>query len=197
RKGSLLGKLVPKRIPMDVGLTEGESRSLLETLDRGVVRLADGRIAAANGPFGRLAGLPPGELVGREVGELFTDAGDRPLEQLEPGDGFGLRELSGRLRPISLARFGPDLWLVVDRERESRLEREVWRLASELRARPASGGDAALGGEQIGMIEHEIRTAVTAVRGYLRWLGSERDRLRGAEHWTYVREGRRATEPLE
>ena len=179
---------------MDAGLTEGESRDLLEALDRGVVRVAEGRIAAANGAFGRLAGLPSGELLGREIGELFTDAGDRPLDQLEPGDGFALRDLMGRLRPISLACFGPDLWLVIDRERESRLEREVWRLASELRARPASAADAPLGGEQIGMIEHEIRTAVTAVRGYLRWLGSERDRLLEPEHWTYVREARRAIE---
>ena len=32
------------------------------------------------------------------------------------------------------------------------------------------------------MIEHEIRTAVTVVRGYLRWLGGERDRLLEPEH---------------
>jgi signal transduction histidine kinase len=179
---------------MDAALTEGESRDLLEALDRGVLRIAEGRVAGANAAFGRLAGLPPGELVGREIGELFTDAGDRPLAELEPGDGFGLRDLAGRLRPISLARFAADLWLVIDRERESRLEREVWRLANELRARPATGGDAPLGGEQIGMIEHEIRTAVTAVRGYLRWLGSERDRLLEPEHWSYVREARRAIE---
>jgi two-component system OmpR family sensor kinase len=44
------------------------------------------------------------------------------------------------------------------------------------------------------MIEHEIRTAVTAVRGYLRWLGSERDRLLEPEHWTFVREARRSIE---
>jgi signal transduction histidine kinase len=179
---------------MDAALTEGESRDLLEALDRGLLRIAEGRVAGANAAFGRLAGLPPGELVGREIGELFTDAGDRPLAELEPGDGFGLRDLAGRLRPISLARFAADLWLVIDRERESRLEREVWRLANELRARPATGGDAPLGGEQIGMIEHEIRTAVTAVRGYLRWLGSERDRLLEPEHWSYVREARRAIE---
>ena len=179
---------------MDAALSEGESRDLIEALDRGVVRFAEGRIAAANGAFGRLAGLPPSELVGREIAELFTDAGDRPLIELEPGDGFGLRDLNGRLRPISLERFGSDLWLVIDRERESRLEREVWRLATELRARPAAGGDAPLGGEQIGMIEHEIRTAVTAVRGYLRWLGSESDRLLEPGHWTWVREARRAIE---
>jgi len=44
------------------------------------------------------------------------------------------------------------------------------------------------------MIEHEIRTAVTAVRGYLRWLGSERHRLLEPGHWSYVREARRAIE---
>ncbi|HTO54033.1 MAG TPA: ATP-binding protein [Myxococcota bacterium] len=175
-------------------LSSSESKALLDHLDRGLVRLAQGRIVAANAVFGRLAGLPAGELIGRDVSELFADAGDRPVELLEAGDGFALRDLSGRLRPISLAPIADDLWLVIDRERESRLEREVWRLASELRARPVAGGDAPLGGEQIGMIEHEIRTAVTAVRGYLRWLGSERDRLLEPGHWTFVREARRAIE---
>jgi signal transduction histidine kinase len=175
-------------------VASGEWADLLDALDRGVVRVAAGRVVAANSAFGRLAGLPAAELPGREVAELFADAGDRPLDALEPGDGFGLRDLTGRLRPISLRRISDAVWLVLDRERESRLEREVWRLASEHRALPASPQDAALGGEQIGMIEHEIRTAVTAVRGYLRWLGSERDRLLEPEHWTYVREARRAIE---
>jgi signal transduction histidine kinase len=167
---------------------------LLDALDRGVVRVAEGRVVAANAALGRLAGLPAAELVGRGVSELFADAGDRPLEVLESGDGFALRELTGRMRPVSLRRVSDSLWLVVDRERESRLEREVWRLASEKRELPASTSEAPLGGEQIGMIEHEIRTAVTAVRGYLRWLGSERDRLLEPEHWTFVREARRAIE---
>jgi len=172
----------------------GEWTALLESLDHGVVRVEEGRVAAANAAFGRLAGLPAAELPGRAVSELFADAGDRPLEALEAGDGFGLRDLSGRLRPVSLRRVSEALWLVLDRERESRLEREVWRLASERQSLPALAGDAALGGEQIGMIEHEIRTAVTAVRGYLRWLGSERDRLLEPGHWSYVREARRAIE---
>lgn len=175
-------------------VSAAEWTDLLEALDRGVVRVVGGRIAAANAAFGRLAGLPAGELAGREVSELFTDAGDRPLAELEAGDGFGLRDLQGRLRPISLCRVSEALWLVLDRERESRLEREIWRLASERSSFPAPVSDAPLGGEQIGMIEHEIRTAVTAVRGYLRWLGSERDRLLEPEHWTFVREARRAIE---
>ena len=82
---------------------------------------------------------------------------------------------------------------MLDRERESRLEREVWRLAREKREIAAPPGEP-LRGEQIGMIEHEIRTAVTAVRGYLRWLGGERDRLLDPEHWSFVREARRAIE---
>ncbi|HTO70243.1 MAG TPA: PAS domain-containing sensor histidine kinase [Myxococcota bacterium] len=169
---------------------------LLAALDRGVVRVADGRVVAANAAFGRWAGLPPQELAGRAVAELFADVGDRPLDELQAGDGFAVRDLSGRLRPISLARVSAGLWLVLDRERESRLEREVWRLASEKRSQPPAATDAPLGGEQIGMIEHEIRTAVTAVRGYLRWLGSERDRLLEPEHWTFVREARRAIERI-
>jgi signal transduction histidine kinase len=175
-------------------VSPGEWTDLLETLDRGLVRVAEGRIVAANDALGRLTGLPAGELAGREVAELFADAGDRPLAELESGDGFAVRDLQGRLRPISLRRVSDALWLVLDRERESRLEREVWRLANEKRSLPAPSSDAPLGGEQIGMIEHEIRTAVTAVRGYLRWLGSECDRLLEPEHWTFVREARRAIE---
>jgi signal transduction histidine kinase len=175
-------------------VSAGEWADLLEGLDRGLVRVAEGRIAAANTAFGRLAGLPAAELSGRGVAELFADAGDRPLEALEPGDGFAVRDLHGRMRPVSLQRVSDALWIVIDRERESRLEREVWRLASEKRSLPASTAETPLGGEQIGMIEHEIRTAVTAVRGYLRWLGGERDRLLEPEHWTFVREARRAIE---
>ena len=175
-------------------VTPGEWAELLEGLERGLVRVSEGRIAVANATFARLVGLPAAELAGRGVGEHFVDAGDRPLEALEPGDGFALRDLSGRTRPISLRRVSDALWLVIDRERESRLEREIWRLASEKRAQPPQTSDAPLGGEQIGMIEHEIRTAVTAVRGYLRWLGGERDRLLEPEHWSFVREARRAIE---
>jgi signal transduction histidine kinase len=171
-----------------------EWADLLDGLDRGLVRVCEGRIAVANAAFGRLAGLPASELAGRGIAELFADAGDRPLDVLEPGDGFAVRDLHGRTRPISLQRVSEALWLVIDRERESRLEREVWRLASEKRSPPGTTADAPLGGEQIGMIEHEIRTAVTAVRGYLRWLGSECDRLLEPQHWTFVREARRAIE---
>jgi signal transduction histidine kinase len=183
-------------------VSTGEWADLVEALDEGLVRVAGGRIAAANAAFGRLAGLPAAELAGRTVAEVFADAGDRPLDGLEPGDGFALRDLQGRTRPVSLRRVSDGLWLVIDRERESRLEREVWRLASETASERRAAAqserrmphDAPLGGEQIGMIEHEIRTAVTAVRGYLRWLGNESDRLLGPEHWTFVREARRAIE---
>jgi signal transduction histidine kinase len=196
KEGSLLGKLLPKRIGMDVDhplVSPAEWEALLEVLDRGLVRVSAGRIANVNAPVARLAGLPAAELAGRAVSELFADAGDRSLEALEEGDGFSVRDLRGRLHPISLRRVSDSLWLVLDRDRESRLEREVWRLSSEKRALPESA-DAALGGEQIGMIEHEIRTAVTAVRGYLRWLASESDDLLEPEHWSYVREARRAIE---
>src|SRR5262245_48987848 len=175
-------------------ISSAEWAGLSDTLDRGLVRVADGRVCAANAAFGRLAGLPAAELRGRTIGELFADAGDRPLEALEPGEGFAVRDLSGRSRPVSLRRISDALWLVIDREGETRLEAEVFRLAQELAAeresRPAAH-EAPLGGEQIGMIEHEIRTAVTAVRGYLRWLGSERERLLDSQHWNFVREARR------
>jgi signal transduction histidine kinase len=175
-------------------VSTAEWADLLDGLDRGLVRVSEGRIAAANAAFGRLTGLPSIELLGRGVSELFADAGDRPLDVLEPGDGFAVRDLKGRTRPISLQRVSEALWIVIDRERESRLEREVWRLANEKLSLPAATAETPLGGEQIGMIEHEIRTAVTAVRGYLRWLGGERDRLLEPEHWTFVREARRAIE---
>jgi len=184
-------------------ISSDEMPALLEALDHGLVRVAGDRVAAANPALGRLAGLPADELAGRRIEELFVDPGDRPLATLEAGDGYQLRDLQGRLRPVSLRRVSAALWLVLDRERESRLEREVWRLASDLgdereRSQQASArsavDDQPLRGEQIGMIEHEIRTAVTAVRGYLRWLGGERDRLLDPEHWSFVREARRAIE---
>jgi len=184
-------------------ISSDETSALLEALDHGLVRVAGDRVAAANGALGRMAGLPADELAGRLTSELFVDPGDRPLRALEAGDGYQLRDLQGRLRPVSLRRVSEALWLVLDRERESRLEREVWRLASDLgdereRGQMASArsaiDDQPLRGEQVGMIEHEIRTAVTAVRGYLRWLGGERDRLLDPEHWSFVREARRAIE---
>jgi signal transduction histidine kinase len=173
-------------------LSSTDGMALVDVLDRGLVRVAAERISAANPAFARMVGLPEDELPGRAVADVF-DASGEPLAELEEGDGFALRDLQGRLRPVSLRRVSEGLWLVLDRERESRLEREVWRLASEKRE-IAPPPDEPLRGEQIGMIEHEIRTAVTAVRGYLRWLGGERERLLEPEHWSYVREARRATE---
>ncbi len=182
-----------------------EIQALLGVLDRGVLRVTGDRVAAANAALARMVGLPADELPGRTLSELFVDPGDLPLHSLEAGDGYQLRDLQGRLRPVSLRRVSDALWLVLDRERESRLEREVWRLASDLgdereRSAQASAhaalGEEPLRGEQVGMIEHEIRTAVTAVRGYLRWLGGERDRLLDPEHWSYVREARRAIERI-
>lgn len=184
-------------------VSSDEVQPLLDSLDSGLLRVAGDRILSANAGFARMAGLPADELPGRALAELFVDPGDLPVARLEPGDGFQLRDLQGRLRSISLRRVSTDLWLVLDRERESRLEREIWRLASDLgdererNARPSSQDstpDSALGGEQIGMIEHEIRTAVTVVRGYLRWLASESDRLLDPEHWSFVREARRGIE---
>jgi len=185
-------------------ISSDEIQALLDVLDSGVMRVAGDRIAAASAALGRMAGLPAEELAGRALCELFVDPGDRPLSTPEAGDSYQLRDLQGRLRPVSLRRVSDALWLVLDRERESRLEREVWRLASDLgeererssrsSARSAAPQDQPLGGEQIGMIEHEIRTAVTAVRGYLRWLAGERDRLLDPEHWSFVREARRAIE---
>jgi signal transduction histidine kinase len=180
-------------LPAQELISSAEWPALLDALDRGLVRVAGDRVIAANAALARMAGLPADELRGRALDELFVDPGDRPVEALETGDGFQLRDLQGRLRPISLRRVSDDLFLVLDRERESRLEREVWRLASAQRDIAVPPGET-LAGEQIGMIEHEIRTAVTAVRGYLRWLGGERDRLLEPEHWSFVREARRAIE---
>ena len=184
-------------------VSSDEIQPLLDALDHGVVRLVGDRVIGANAALGRMTGLPEGELAGRALAELFVGPGGHPQSSLEAGDGFELRDLQGRLRPVSLRRVSDGLWLVLDRERESRLEREIWRLASDLgeeRERSARSSarrapqDQPLRGEQIGMIEHEIRTAVTAVRGYLRWLAGERDRLLDPEHWSFVREARRAIE---
>ena len=112
-------------------ISSDELPSLLEAFEHGLVRVSGQRVAGASPALARMAGLPADELAGRTIDELFVDPGDRPVTRLEPGDGYQLRDLQGRLRPVSLRRVSDALWLVVDRERESRLEREVWRLASD------------------------------------------------------------------
>jgi signal transduction histidine kinase len=144
---------------------------LVEALEDGVLVTEGGRVVFANSALGRMLGSAPEEILGRHTRELFCDADGRPVPELVHSDAICLRDAQGALVPAALRRLGERAFLVLDRSRERRLEGEIWRLTQELRrgVEPAERRDP-LGGEAPGMIEHEIRTASTVVRGYLRML---------------------------
>ncbi len=169
-----------------------ESELLLEALDHGVLRHRDGRVIEVNDTLASMFGAEPAGLVGRAVAELIADADGRPLRQPESREPACLRDAGGALRAVALRQISPEILLVVDRARERRLEQEVWRLSQQAAAVP--NPDEPLRGEVVGMIEHEVRTAITVVRGYLRMLLSERHGPLTPDQWCFSNEARRATE---
>ncbi len=175
---------------------EAPDSDLLEQLEEGVARVSGPRIAAANAALGRMAGRDAAALCGLALGDLFASAEGRPAEALAAGDAWRLRNARGELVPVSLRRVRDDVFLVIDRSRERRLEREIWRLSGELRraGRPEPGFPSHE--EVLGMIEHEIRTATTVIRGYMRMLLDERTGPINAEQRGYLVESRRGTERI-
>jgi two-component system sensor histidine kinase KdpD len=83
--------------------------------------------------------------------------------------------------------------LVTDRSRERRLEEEVWRLAGAERPAAVPGPP---GGEIAAMIEHDMGTATTVVRGYLRMLLEERAGELTEEQRHFLLEARRETDKI-
>ncbi len=148
----------------------------MQALEDGLLVTDGGNVVCANSALERMLGSAPGGLVGRRTSELFCDAEGRPLSSLIASDVVALRDAHGGLVPAALRQLGDDdTFLVLDRSRESRLEAEIWRLTQELRqARGRGERKGPLGAEISGMIEHEIRTASTAVRGYLQMLLDQR-----------------------
>ncbi len=181
--------------PGSVQLTTGEGDQLLGAMQDGVVRQRQGRVVWANEGMGRLAERPVAELIGMDLSELLTDSDDRPLRELDSIEAAYVRDGSGRLRPVSLIRVSEEMLLLVDRGRERRLEEEIWRLSRTSTQSPDA--TEPLRGEVVGMVEHEIRTAVTVVRGYLRILLSEHHGPLNPDQWSFSREARRATDRVE
>lgn len=171
-----------------------EVRCLIERLEDGVLVTDGGRLIHANPALERMLGSRAGEIVGRRISELFCDMDGQALPDLAPSDAICLRDTRGGLVPAALRQLGAKTFLVRDRSRESRLEGEIWRLSEELRrtAEP-SERHTPLRGEIPGMIEHEIRTASTAVRGYLRMLLDERAGAINPTQRRFLEEARRAS----
>ncbi len=139
-------------------------RSLLGALEEGVLRVREGRVVEANTALRGLLGR--GDLLGRPATELFVDAWGGPLE-LESTEVARARTADGRLRPVSIRQVTDEIFLVVDRSRERDLEEQVGQLAG-----PVAPADPAqpLQREAVAMVEHELATVHTVVRGYLRLL---------------------------
>ncbi len=176
--------------------TSAPGDGLLESLEEGVVGLVGSRIGAVNGALARMAGRAPGALEGLPLRELFSTAEGRAVDALAPGDAWRLRNARGELVPVSLRKAGDERYVVLDRSRERRLEREIWRLSGELRRVGRSEPGFPAHEEVLGMIEHEIRTATTVIRGYTRMLLDERTGPINAEQRGYLVESRRGTERI-
>jgi signal transduction histidine kinase len=146
---------------------------LLERLEEGVLLVDGARITAVNGSLARMVGETPQELIGRPLRDLVTDSQGRPVEDPGSAEGARIRSARGSSVPVSIRRISPRVLLVVDRSRERLLEQEVWRLGQ-----PEPGGhpseEEESFEEHLSMIEHEIRTAMTVVGGYVRMLLDDR-----------------------
>jgi signal transduction histidine kinase len=158
-----------------VGLTVDDLLGVFEALEEGVVALQDGAVRWVNPALSRMLSRGASALEGRPISDFLADAEGRPLSEVVPSEAAWLRDGSGQLVPVSIRAVREGLFVVIDRTRESRLEHEVWRLGEQLQgAANAAAGGTVLHDEIAGMIEHEIRTATTVIRGYLRLLLDER-----------------------
>lgn len=170
---------------------------LIEALENGVLRIREGKVVGANSALERMLGLPRGEVLGLSAAGLFCDTEGSPISELASMDAVCLRDAHGGLVPASTRQLGPDTYLVLDRTRERRLEGEVWRLSQELRRQenPSEQG-VLLGAEMPSMLEHEIRTAITAIRGYLKMLLKEKAGEVNPTQRRFLEEARRATDRI-
>jgi signal transduction histidine kinase len=180
---------------MTMPLREAPDELLLEALEEGVLELRQGRILALNRAFAGLVGLPVERLEGRSAQDFFADPEGRPVAAAELERASRLRDARGVLRPVSVCRVSEDRFVVADRAREQRLEQEIWQLSSRIASGPAPEG--VLCDEASGMVEHEIRTASTVVRGYLRMLLDGRPGPLSEEQAGFLREAQRETERIE
>jgi signal transduction histidine kinase len=148
------------------GGRRGEA-GLLRALEEGVLRVRSGRVVEAN--LAMRGMLERGDVLGRSVSELFADVAGRPLAALRSLEAARLRTPAGQLKAVSVRRATDEVFIVVDRSRERRLEEEVWALGGGARRSPPDPL-APLAGEVAALLEHELSTVYTAVRGHLRLL---------------------------
>ena len=167
-------------------------REVLEILEEGVIELAGHEIRQANGAFAGLVGLEQDAVAGRRAADFFADPDGHPLGVEDLVRATRLRDAGGSLRPVSVRLVSASRVVVADRAREQRLEQEVWQLASG-----HVPGSPPLCDEASGMVEHEIRTASTVVRGYLRMLlDGSAGRLSGKQR-EFLGEALRETQRIE
>ena len=189
---------VPKARNGSIGSSSLDVQQVIEGLEDGVVLTQGGRVTGANPALGRLLGLEAKDLVGHQTAEFLCDTEGRPLHELTRSDAVRLRDARGSLVPVILRELGPGMFLVADRSRESRLEGEVWRLTRELQRVGQDGCvPDVLQGEIAAMIEHETRTASTAIRGYLRMLLEGRGGDINPTQRSYLLESLRASERIQ
>jgi len=171
-----------------------EIEQLFDALFEGVLVIEGDRVGRANRALSQMLGLAPEDLIGRPLRELFASADGAALGGPVEGDAVRLRDARGDLVPVSLRTVNERVCLVTDRSRERRLEQEVWRLAGPEGAKGAAAGP--LASEIAGMIEHDIGTASTVLRGYLRMLLEERAGALSPEQRGFLLEARRETDRI-
>jgi signal transduction histidine kinase len=170
---------------------------LLDSLEHGILVVEKGFISVANAALARITRYAQADLVGMRLSGILADPDGRPLSDPCAPEAVRVRDARGDLVPVSLRAVTASLHLVIDRSRESRLEREVWRLTRELQASGREPGELEVTrDEYYGMIEHEIRTATTVIRGYSRMLLDERVGTLTESQAGFLREVRRASERI-
>jgi signal transduction histidine kinase len=169
---------------------------LLEALEHGVMIVEKGRLIGVNRALARMAGQLESTLEGRRVSDLLADTDGRPVDEAGALQAARLRDRRGDLVPVSVRRVTPQIYLVIDHSREARLEREGWRLTEELREAERDEALPLSNEELLGMIEHEIRTATTVIRGYNRMLADQRVGPLNPSQHSFLVEVRRATDRI-
>ena len=176
-------------------LEPGELAALLDLLEEGVLLIEGPCVTFANAALGRMVAETPERLRGRPVRELLADAEGAPLGEPKSRWGARLRTGGGELVPVSVRRAGPRMLLVVDRSRERLLEQEVWHLSRpQLRGEPGEPGET---DALLWMMEHEMRTGITVVGGYIRMLLDDLWQPLTGQQREYLEEVRRATDRVE
>jgi signal transduction histidine kinase len=159
-------------------------RQMAGALSDGMAIVHEGRVVWANDAMARIAGrAEPGELVGRALADVFTEAGHglpepprtAPLECV-------VRRPNGALRTVLCRQAGVDVgagaraWIVEDLTRARDLEREVLEVGQALHAanrelealRERMRSEREEREEMLTVVSHELRTPVTVIGGYQR-----------------------------